>query len=77
MGGPSTKPKLERNCPQANTGIGLKMISPNTNFGMVALAYVNKANDPIKNPTEIVLTLEKEVIQVIKGSLVLVDIRKA
>tara|TARA_B100001287_G_scaffold261344_1_gene250297 strand:+ start:427 stop:588 length:162 start_codon:yes stop_codon:yes gene_type:complete len=53
------------------------MISPNTDFGMVALAYVNKANDPIKNPTEIVLTLEKEVIQVIKGSLVLVDIRKA
>ena len=67
----------ERKRPEENAWIGQKMIDPDVDYAMVARAYGAKAYGPIKKPTEIAPTLKKAVLEVIDGSVVLVDIRTA
>ena len=67
----------ERKRPEENAWIGQKMIDPDVDYAMVARAYGAKAHGPIKKPTEIAPTLKKAVLEVIDGSVVLVDIRTA
>ena len=65
----------ERGRPQENAWIGQKMIGPTLDFANLARAHGASAYGPIEQPEEIAQVLQKAVVEVINGGVVLVDIR--